>query len=87
MEKYEEQAIADANIRLGNPNRVATLVTAGTDAEYAAEIKATAIELYKPLLKLLTDANNRGFAVNIGCGPGPLGDYVIVNLQIMKVFK
>lgn len=67
--------------------KLVTLAPSGTDAEYAAEIKAKAIELYQPLLKLLTDANNRGFAVNIGCGPGPLGDYVIVQMQIMKVFK
>lgn len=67
--------------------KVATLVPSGTDTEYAAEIKAKAIELYQPLLKLLTEANNKGFAVNIGCGQGPLGDYVIVQMQIMKVFK
>lgn len=87
MEKYEEQAIADANKRLGNPGRVATLVTAGTDAEYAAELKARAIKLYEPLLEMLTEASNRGFSVNIGCGPGPLGNYVIVQMQIMKMFK
>jgi hypothetical protein len=70
----------------GNDN-IVSLAPSDTDAEYAAEIKAKAIELYQPLLKLLTDANNRGFAVNIGCGPGPLGDYVIIQMQIMKMFK
>lgn len=67
--------------------RIISLAPSGTDAEYAAEIKARAIELYQPLLKLLTEASNKGFVVNIGCGPGPLGDYVIIQMQIMKMFK
>lgn len=66
---------------------VLQLTPSGTDAEYAAEIKAKVIELYQPLLKLLTEANNRGFAVNVGCGQGPLGDYIIAQLSIHKVFK
>ena len=67
--------------------KVATLVPSGTDAEYAAELKAKVIEHYQPLLKLLTEANNKGFTVNVGCGIGPLGDYVIAQLSINKVFK
>lgn len=66
---------------------VLQLAPAGTDAEYAAEIKAKVIELYQPLLKLLTEAHNRGFSVNVGCGQGPLGDYIIAQLTISKVFK
>lgn len=68
-------------------NKVTTLVTAGTDAEYAAEIKAKVIELYQPLLKLLTEAHNRGFSINVGCGQSPLGDYIISQLNISKMFK
>lgn len=66
---------------------VLKLAPSGTDAEYAAEIKARAIECYQPLLKLLTEANNKGFQVNIACGPGAFGDYVIVQIHISKVFK
>lgn len=67
--------------------KITQLVTAGTDAEYAAELKARAIKLYEPLLEMLTEANARGFSVNIGCGPGPLGNYVIVQLTISKMYK
>ncbi len=68
-------------------NNIVTLAPSGTDAEYAAELKLEVIKLYQPLLKLLTEANNKGFTVNVGCGIGPLGDYVIAQLSINKVFK
>ena len=66
---------------------IISLAPSGTDAEYAAELKRQVIEAYQPLLKLLTEANNKGFTVNVGCGIGPLGDYVIAQLSINKVFK
>ena len=68
-------------------DNIVQLAPSGTDAEYAAELKAKVIEYYAPLLKLLTEANNKGFQVNVGCALGPLGDYIIANLNISKVFK
>lgn len=68
-------------------NNIVKFASAGTDANYAAEIKAKIIEAYAPLLKILTEANNKGFRVNVGCGQGPLGEYVIMQLDISKVFK
>lgn len=68
-------------------DKIVSLAPSGTDAEYAAELKTKTIELYEPLLKLLTDANNKGFQVNVGCAVGPLGSYVIAQLHISKVYK
>ncbi len=66
---------------------IISLAPSGTDAEYAAEIKGRVVKLYEPLLELLTEASNKGFDVNVACGPGPLGNYVIIQLRVSKVFK
>jgi hypothetical protein len=68
-------------------NKVVSIVPSTTDAEYAASLKKEVIVLYEPLLKLLTEANNKGFHVDVGCGIGPLGTYVITQLRIIKIFK
>ena len=68
-------------------DEIAKLVPTKTDYETAKEIKQRVVELYEPLLQLLTEANRKGFQVQVGCGIGPLGHYVIQQLQIVKVFK
>ncbi len=68
-------------------NKIVEMVPTKTDYETAKEIKEEVIKLYEPLLKLLADANRKGFQVQVGCGLGPLGNYVIQQLQIVKVFK
>ncbi len=69
-----------------HPN-ILQLAPSGTDADFAAELKQKIIERYKPLLELLTEAGNRGFSVQVACGKGPLGNYIIQQLTISKVFK
>ena len=64
-----------------------TVVPSKPDAEVAAELKEKVINLYQPLLDLLSEANDKGFQVQVGCGVGPLGKYVIQQLQIVKIFK
>lgn len=68
-------------------NNIVKLASAGTDADYVARIKEKVIEAYQPLLKILNEADKKGFQVQIGCGQGPLGEYQIMQLQIVKVFK
>jgi len=68
-------------------DNIIALAPAGTDADYVAELKKELIEAYKPLLKILTEADHKGFQVQVACGKGPLNDYVIQQLAISKVFK
>jgi hypothetical protein len=60
-----------------------SLVPGKTDAEYAKELKEKIIEVYKPLLEVLTQANKDGFVVQCDVGPGAFG-IVINRLIIMK---
>lgn len=68
-------------------NEPIQLVPGKSDAEMAVDFRKRIIELYEPLLELLTEANNKGFAINVGCGLDGLGRIAILQLQISKVFK
>jgi len=63
------------------------LVSGKSDQELADEFKQRAIDAYKPLLELCTEANRKGFAMNIGIGPDAFGNFHIQNIVISKVFK
>lgn len=67
--------------------KILQLAPAGTDAEYAAEIKVRAIEAWKPLLELMQEANKKGFRIVINAGMNELGQAFIHNMEVQKVYK
>lgn len=69
-----------------NDRSPVSLVPNKPDAELAAEFKAKAIELHEPLLKLLDEAHAKGFQISVGCGLGPLGKYVIMQMAVHRIY-
>jgi hypothetical protein len=65
---------------------VAKLVPTKSDAEIAADLKRRAVELYGPLIALMDEAKELGFHVSVACGPGPLGNTQITNLQVARLY-
>lgn len=66
-------------------SNIVAIETGKTDKEVAEDYKKKIIDAYEPLLKILNDANKDGFAINVGCGPTPLG-IQILQLQVSKVY-
>lgn len=62
------------------------LVTTKSDAELANELKDKVAEVYEPLLALLNEYDKHGFNVQAGVGKNAFGKYVIVQLQVIKVY-
>lgn len=66
-------------------SNVANLVPTKSDAEFAKEYRERVIELWKPIIELLNEADKNGFKLNVGCGPTPMG-FQILQLEILKSF-
>jgi len=62
------------------------LVTTKPDAELAIELKKELEEASKPWLEACTKAHKAGFGVNCNFAPNYLGQYIIVQLQLVKTF-
>lgn len=67
-------------------DKVAALVTTKSDAELAAEFKRRLVESHEPVLKLLGEISRAGFEVGLRTAPGPLGNWIIAELKISKVY-
>lgn len=67
-------------------NNITQLVPTKSDAELAQELKAKVEEVYAPLLALLNEYDKYGFNVQAGVGKNAFGKYVIVQLQVIRVY-
>ncbi len=65
---------------------IAELVPTKPDQEVANEIKNKLAEVYAPLLKVLDDAKDAGFYVQVQTGLNGFGKNVIMQLIIAKHF-
>lgn len=67
-------------------NSPIALVTAKTDADYAADLKRRLIEAYKPVNILLDEATANSFLVQVNTGPDAFGKQTITGLLVAKKF-
>lgn len=65
---------------------VARLVPTQPDGDLAADFKRRLIEVHEPVLKLLTEIDASGFEAHVSCSKGPLGNFTINSLKIVKVY-
>lgn len=63
---------------------VAKLIPTRPESELAQDFKRRLIEAHAPLLVLFDEIKAAGLEPAVNVGPGPLGNYVITNLAIMK---
>ena len=66
--------------------KVLSIVPGRTDKEVAENFRARLVEAHEPILKILDEMKESAFQANVGCGLGPLGKFVITNLQVFKTF-
>lgn len=68
-------------------DKIATLIPNRSDQEIVDDLRNRVVEAYKPLLDLCTEAQTRGFGLNVQIGPDAFGRFVIQSFQVIKVYK
>ena len=64
----------------------AKLVPSKSDFDLATEYKARILEAYKPIVALFEEIDKAGFQANVQATKGPLGNFAISQLSIVKVY-
>jgi hypothetical protein len=85
-EQFRSEVIRDYIREDVPPTNVATLVPAKTDAETAAEIRATMIRQLDMTCEMLNSFKARGFVVSFALAQDAFGRQHIGNLIIAKHF-
>lgn len=67
-------------------NKIHTLVPTKSDKDVANELRDKLIQVYRPVLDILTEAKKAGFDVSVTTGADGFNIVRLMNIQIVKQY-